>query len=52
VQAASALVTHDGSRSAVVGNHPERLLREAGLLLVFGSRPSIKRQLLSQLGVT
>ena len=52
VKAASALVAHQGSQSAVVGNHAERLLREAGLLLVFGSRPSIKRELLSQLGVT
>lgn len=52
VQAASALMAHNGSRSAVVGSHAERLLREAGLLLVFGSRPSIRRQLLSQLGVS
>jgi alkylation response protein AidB-like acyl-CoA dehydrogenase len=50
LQAASALVVHDGSRSVVVGNHAERLLREATLLLVFGSRPSIRRQLLAQLG--
>jgi hypothetical protein len=52
VQAASALVAKQGSTSVVVGNHAERLLREATLLLVFGSRPSIKRQLLHQLGVT
>ncbi len=52
VQAASALVAYEGSASVVVGNHAERLLREATLLLVFGSRPSIKRQLLAQLGVT
>lgn len=50
MQAASALVAHQGSRSVVLGNHAERLLREAGLLLVFGSRPQIKRQLLAQLG--
>jgi hypothetical protein len=49
VQAASALVTQQGSRSVVLGNHAERLLREAGLLLVFGSRPSIRRQLLADL---
>jgi alkylation response protein AidB-like acyl-CoA dehydrogenase len=49
VQAASALVAHDGSRSVVVGNHAERLMREATLLLVFGSRPSIKRRVLAQL---
>ena len=52
VRAASALVAHEGSRSVVLGNHAERLLREAGLLLVFGSRPRIKRQLLGQLGAT
>lgn len=52
VKAASALVVHGGSGSVVVGNHAERLLREAGLLLVFGSRPSIKRALLSHLDVT
>ena len=52
VQAASALVAHEGSASVVVGNHAERLLREATLLLVFGSRPSIRRQLLTQLGVS
>ena len=51
VQAASALVTHQGSRSVVVGGHAERLLREATLLLVFGSRPSINRELLARLGV-
>ena len=51
VRAASALVAHQGSASVVVGNHAERLLREATLLLVFGSRPSIRRQLLAQLGV-
>ena len=50
VQAASALVVHDGSRSVVAGNHAERLLREATLLLVFGSRPSIRRALVTELG--
>jgi alkylation response protein AidB-like acyl-CoA dehydrogenase len=52
VQAASALVAHEGSAAVVVGNHAERLLREATVLLVFGSRPSIKRELLRRLGVT
>lgn len=51
VQAASALAVGDGSRSVVAGSHAQRLLREAGLLLVFGSRPSIRRELLVQLGV-
>ena len=52
VKAASALVAHQGSTAVVVGNHAERLLREATLLLIFGSRPSIKRELLAQLGAT
>ena len=30
----------------------ERLLREATLLLVFGSRPSIRRELLTHLGMS
>ncbi|MDQ3385290.1 MAG: acyl-CoA dehydrogenase, partial [Actinomycetota bacterium] len=51
VQAAAALVAHQGSRSVVVGGHAERLLREATVLLVFGSRPSINRELLARLGV-
>jgi len=51
VQAASALVTHVGSGSMLMGNHAERLFREAALLLVFGSRPSIKRALAAQLGI-
>ncbi len=50
VTAAAALVTNKGSSSAVIGNHAERLVREATLLLVFGSRPSIKRELFEQLG--
>lgn len=50
VRAASALVAREGSAAVVVGNHAERLLREATLLLVFGSRPSIKRELLATLG--
>jgi hypothetical protein len=52
MQAASALVAKEGSKSVVLGNHAERLLREATLLLVFGSRPKIKQQLLTHLGAT
>jgi alkylation response protein AidB-like acyl-CoA dehydrogenase len=52
VQAASALLAHDGSRSIVVGHHAQRLFREAGVLLVFASRPSIKRELATQLSTT
>jgi hypothetical protein len=47
---ASALVAHQGSTSVILGNHAERLLREAALLLVFGSRPAIRRELVAQLG--
>ena len=50
VQAASALVAKGGSASVVVGSDAGRLLREATVLLVFGSRPSINRQLLARLG--
>jgi alkylation response protein AidB-like acyl-CoA dehydrogenase len=50
VRAASALVAHEGSSSVVLGNHAERLLREATLLLVFGSRPAIRSALLHDLG--
>ena len=49
VETASALVVHDGSRAVVRGNHAERLLREATVLLVFGSRPSIRKQLVAQI---
>ncbi len=48
-QAASVLLAHRGSSSIVVGNHAQRLFREAGLLLVFASRPSIRRELVAQL---
>ena len=51
IRAATALVAHQGSRSVVVANHAERLLREAAVLLVVGSRPSIRRALLANLGV-
>jgi alkylation response protein AidB-like acyl-CoA dehydrogenase len=50
VRAATALVAHQGSRAVVAGNHAERLLREATLLLVFGSRPPIRNALLAELG--
>jgi alkylation response protein AidB-like acyl-CoA dehydrogenase len=52
VQAASVLLAQEGSRSVVVGHHAQRLFREAGLLLVFASRPSIKRELAAQLAAT
>jgi alkylation response protein AidB-like acyl-CoA dehydrogenase len=42
LRAAGALVAKAGSHSVLLGEHPQRLLREAGLLLVFASRPAIK----------
>ena len=50
MRAATALAVSEGSRSVVLENHAERLLREAAILLVFGSRPSIRRALLGRLG--
>jgi alkylation response protein AidB-like acyl-CoA dehydrogenase len=52
VQAASLLLAHAGSRSIVAGNSAQRLFREAGLLLVFASRPAIKRELAAQLSIS
>jgi len=46
VRAAHALAVRRGSRSALAGDDAERLSREAGFLLVFGSRPAIKDHLL------
>jgi alkylation response protein AidB-like acyl-CoA dehydrogenase len=50
VRAASALVVHEGSSSTTADAHPQRLAREATFLLVFGSRPAIRRALLNRLG--
>jgi alkylation response protein AidB-like acyl-CoA dehydrogenase len=50
VRAASALIVHQGSRSIFEGNHAQRLYREAAFLLVFGSRPSIRAELLRDFG--
>jgi alkylation response protein AidB-like acyl-CoA dehydrogenase len=48
-RAAGAAVTAAGSTSILDGQHPQRLAREAQFLLVFGSRPAIKENLLSLL---
>jgi hypothetical protein len=48
-RAATALAVRDGANSITVDQHPQRLAREALFLLVFGSRPAIKRALLHQL---
>ncbi len=49
VRCAHALAVSRGSRSALSGDVAERSTREASLLLVFGSRPSIKHALLERL---
>jgi alkylation response protein AidB-like acyl-CoA dehydrogenase len=50
VRAAAALVAHRGSPSIVLGDDAERLYREAAFLLVFGTRPAIRKALLRDLG--
>jgi hypothetical protein len=52
VRAAHALAVSRGARSALGGDVAERLQREASLLLVFGSRPAIKSQLLALFDAT
>jgi alkylation response protein AidB-like acyl-CoA dehydrogenase len=47
-RAADVLAVRRGSRSALAGDDAERLAREAGFLLVFGSRPAIKDALLDR----
>jgi len=49
LRAAATLAVHTGSRSVLRGDHPERLLREAAFLLVFGTRPAIRASLLARL---
>jgi len=49
-RAAAALSVGSGSSSVMAGEHPQRLVREAQFLLVFGSRPAIKAALLRRLG--
>ncbi len=46
VDAAVALVAAQGAAAAVRGSEGEQAMREATFLLVFGSRPSIKHELL------
>jgi alkylation response protein AidB-like acyl-CoA dehydrogenase len=51
LRAAGRLVVASGARSVLAGSTPERLLREAAFLLVFGSRPAIRTELLARHGV-
>ncbi|MGH3657015.1 MAG: acyl-CoA dehydrogenase family protein, partial [Micromonosporaceae bacterium] len=50
LRAAAMLTVTMGSRSVLLDEHGQRLLREATFLLVFGSRPGIKAALLDRLG--
>lgn len=45
-RAAAALIVATGSRSLIRSEHAQRLAREAMFLLVFGTRPAIKTELL------
>jgi hypothetical protein len=49
LSAASAVVAASGAASAIAGSTPERLMREATFLMVFGSRPAIKSGLYESL---
>jgi hypothetical protein len=49
VRCAHVLAVSAGSRSAISGDIAERSTREASLLLVFASRPSIKTALLDRM---
>ncbi|MEP6560163.1 MAG: acyl-CoA dehydrogenase family protein [Nakamurella sp.] len=49
LRAATELMVHTGSRSVLADQHAGRLYREAGFLLVFGSRPAIKSALQERL---
>jgi alkylation response protein AidB-like acyl-CoA dehydrogenase len=50
VRASARLIVHTGSRSVLRDDHAQRLFREAGFLLVFGTRPAIRERLLERLG--
>jgi alkylation response protein AidB-like acyl-CoA dehydrogenase len=49
LRAAAYLAASQGSRSVLLDQHAQRLLREAMFLLVFGSRPAIREALLHRL---
>src|SRR5581483_930166 len=49
MRAASLLAVGTGARAVLAGEHPQRLVREAAFLLVFGSRPAIREELLTLL---
>ena len=49
VRIATELMVRTGSRAVLAQDHAQRLFREAGFLLVFGSRPAIRDELLGLL---
>lgn len=49
VRAATACVVRGAGSGVLESGQPQRLLREAGLMLVFSSRPAIQRDLLRRL---
>ena len=51
-RAATTLLVRTGSRAVLTDQHAQRLYREAGFLLVFGSRPAIKEAILRRLAKT
>jgi alkylation response protein AidB-like acyl-CoA dehydrogenase len=51
MRAAAALMTTEGSRSLLVADHGQRLLREAMFTLVYALRPESKAAVLASLGV-
>lgn len=48
-RSAARVVVHAGSRAALRTHPAQRLVREAAFLLVFGSRPAIRAELLATL---
>jgi alkylation response protein AidB-like acyl-CoA dehydrogenase len=48
-RAANELMVHAGSRAVLTDQQAGRLYREAGFLLLFGSRPAIKQAMLDRL---
>lgn len=49
MRAATACAVHHGSSALLPGSHAQRLVREATFLLLFGSRPTIRAELLGRL---
>jgi alkylation response protein AidB-like acyl-CoA dehydrogenase len=49
LRAAATLAVTEGSRSVLCDQHAQRLMREAMFLLVFGSRPALRDELLTLL---